>query len=295
MTKSQVPVPFFKQAGEEGQVRTGVVGDSHVLDKDKGDLQVSKYEGLSHLNLDHLYGEEYTSRMFSFLLRMMACSVLFLWQVGVGFSIENDSNVKGTVLFSGKVPRTETRAIQIDASVCGNVAQLSKVQVHTQTLGLQDAVVSVQGVPLSNTTVLSSEPVVRNVQCLFTPRVLATRRGETLAIHNRDPILHNTHITVEKRTVFNVAQVAGSRPITKILKHAGLHAVRCDKHTFMSGMLQVFDHPYFAVTDESGVFHIPNLPPGRYTLVVWHETLGSMEQEITVPPHGVLTVNFEYS
>lgn len=63
----------------------------------------------------------------------------------------------------------------------------------------------------------------------------------------------------------------------------------------MAGSLLVFDHPYFAVTDEFGVFHLPRLPAGTYTIVVWHETLGSLEQEVTVPSQGTVTVNFDYS
>jgi hypothetical protein len=38
--------------------------------------------------------------------------------------------------------------------------------------------------------------------------------------------------------------------------------------------IRVFDHPYFAVTDEQGNFEIRNAPAGEYRLVVWHETNG---------------------
>ena len=62
----------------------------------------------------------------------------------------------------------------------------------------------------------------------------------------------------------------------------------------MAGSLQVFDHPYFAVTDEQGNFQLPSLPAGTYTITVWHETLGSLEQEIVVPSHGLVTINFAY-
>lgn len=33
----------------------------------------------------------------------------------------------------------------------------------------------------------------------------------------------------------------------------------------------VAGHPYYAVTDERGRFELPDVPPGRYELVVWHE------------------------
>jgi hypothetical protein len=42
------------------------------------------------------------------------------------------------------------------------------------------------------------------------------------------------------------------------------------------------DNPYFAVTDENGNFTIADVPPGSYTLAVWHERLGEKSQPVTV-------------
>jgi hypothetical protein len=44
----------------------------------------------------------------------------------------------------------------------------------------------------------------------------------------------------------------------------------------------VFDHPYFAVTGDDGSFKLPVLPPGKYTVRAWHETLGTQDREVTV-------------
>ncbi len=233
--------------------------------------------------------------MVHVVLMAAVYGVLFLGQVEIGFSKENKgSYVKGIVSFHGKIPNTETKHIEVDTAVCGNVAQISGVHVETHTRGLQDVVVSIHGVSVASAMAPPTERSVENANCIFKPEVLAARQGETLAIYNRDPILHNTHITAGKRTVVNVAQVAGSRPILKKLKYTGSHVIRCDKHRFMSATLQVFAHPYFSVTDKRGAFHIPDLPAGTYTMVVWHETLGSLKRKITVPAQGGLTVKFDY-
>lgn len=42
----------------------------------------------------------------------------------------------------------------------------------------------------------------------------------------------------------------------------------------MSGQVRIFDHPYYAVTDDDGRFAIPNAPTGKYRLVVSHERPG---------------------
>jgi uncharacterized protein (DUF2141 family) len=50
----------------------------------------------------------------------------------------------------------------------------------------------------------------------------------------------------------------------------------------MSAYIFVMEHSFFAVTDEAGSYTIPELPPGKYTLGVWHEAFGSKEMEIEV-------------
>ena len=62
----------------------------------------------------------------------------------------------------------------------------------------------------------------------------------------------------------------------------------------MLGFIPVFDHPYFAVTNEQGAFSIPDLPPGNYVLKAWHEETGLKSQEITIPESGEVRVNFEF-
>lgn len=227
----------------------------------------------------------------------MAVFVLFLFgQAGIVFASASDdgSPVTGTVSFRGPLPVAETMLVTADAEVCGKEVLIQTVQVNERTLGLRHVVVSIKGLPSSTHDDVVPTRIIVNAKCSFVPRVSAGRIGDTLEIHNSDPILHNTHIMLGGKTFLNVAQLPGSRPIPKTLQRAGLHVIRCDKHTFRTGALQVFDHPYFAVTDEFGNFQLPQLPVGTYTMVVWHETLGSLEQEITVPSKGPLTINVDF-
>ncbi|MSO83127.1 MAG: carboxypeptidase regulatory-like domain-containing protein [Acidobacteria bacterium] len=50
----------------------------------------------------------------------------------------------------------------------------------------------------------------------------------------------------------------------------------------MNAYANVVPHPFFAVTREDGRFEIKGLPPGSYTIEVWHEQLGTQSQSITV-------------
>jgi hypothetical protein len=52
----------------------------------------------------------------------------------------------------------------------------------------------------------------------------------------------------------------------------------------MSGVIVVMDHPYYAASDEKGAFRLADVPPGEYSLKVWHEKLGEKTQKVKVEP-----------
>jgi len=70
--------------------------------------------------------------------------------------------------------------------------------------------------------------------------------------------------------------------------------VVCDTHAWMLAYVHVFDHAFFAVTDEDGAFSIPNVAAGTYILKAWHEDAGIRSQEIIVAEQGDLRVGFEF-
>jgi hypothetical protein len=48
--------------------------------------------------------------------------------------------------------------------------------------------------------------------------------------------------------------------------------LKCDIHTWMTGYVWAFDHPYAAVTKEDGSYEIKNVPAGsELSIVGWHE------------------------
>ena len=51
------------------------------------------------------------------------------------------------------------------------------------------------------------------------------------------------------------------------------------------------DHPYYAVTKPDGSFSIDGVPPGKYTLVAWHERTGKSEQTVEVAANGAAKVS----
>ncbi len=106
------------------------------------------------------------------------------------------------------------------------------------------------------------------------------RQGQILKITNSDPIGHNMNLTPWKGKSFNPllprATVASKATfdVPSLLAQPRPFPVKCNIHSWESAYVSVFDHPYFAVTDENGSFEIRHVPAGEVKLVFWQEKLG---------------------
>ena len=76
--------------------------------------------------------------------------------------------------------------------------------------------------------------------------------------------------TINPEFNFAMPKVVKKKAI-KILKAEYSIKIKCDVHSWMKAYVSVFDHPYFAVTDDSGRYQIENVPIGNYEVVAWHE------------------------
>jgi plastocyanin len=157
---------------------------------------------------------------------------------------------------------------------------------------LANVVVYVRDVPAGRPA--AAEPVTMdNLKCRFVPHVLAATVGQTLVIHNSDPFLHDAHAWLGTKTLFNRALIKGST-IREPLEEPGLIHINCNvRHTWMQAHVFVSPNPYHAVTDQSGRFRIDGVPPGTYTVTMWHELVGSKDQQVTVADGQATTLDGE--
>ena len=196
------------------------------------------------------------------------------------------SALRGRVTFNGPMPRPEWLRVPRDSAFCGSSIPKETLHVDPHSHGVADAIVSIEGVEKGKPFPMEQGVKIENRRCRFVPRVQATTVGAAMVITNEDPILHNTRLrkeTAQGATLLNVAMPKGVPPIQRTLNEPGLLLVLCAAHPFMRATIQVFEHPYFAVTDATGNFEITAIPPGTYVVRVWHETLGFSEQTLTVP------------
>ncbi len=124
----------------------------------------------------------------------------------------------------------------------------------------------------------------------FVPHVLAIVAGTTVDFPNSDFTFHNV-FSLSKTKTFDLGRYAAGRSKSVRFDKPGIVRVFCEIHAHMSAYILVFSHRYFAVTDEDGRYRIPNVPPGTYSIVAWHEAMTPVTRRITVAD-GDADVNF---
>jgi plastocyanin len=117
----------------------------------------------------------------------------------------------------------------------------------------------------------------------FVPHVLAITRGSTVAFPNADPIFHNV-FSLSRVASFDLGRYPQGQARSRTFQTAGLVKLYCRIHSQMSAAILVLDHPYFATPADDGTFRLPEVPPGAYTIVGWHERVGERAVAIRVEP-----------
>ncbi len=210
--------------------------------------------------------------------------------------IADAGSIIGNVRFVESPPKLEPVKVSKDQDYCGETLPNETYLVDAND-GLKNAVVFVEAAPPGTPADPQKLNLIENNGCLYSPRILAMQKGERLRVRNNDPKLHIPHSYLNDKTVFMLSLPFKNTLLdaTQKIRDAGVLKLVCDTHSWMIGFVHVFDHPYFAVTDEKGSFSIPNLPAGVYTLKAWHEDAGLRSQEIIVSDSGEIRVNFEFS
>ena len=214
-----------------------------------------------------------------------------------GLTAPTGATIVGRVIFRGTVPPPEVIPVTRNPETCGESQSIQPMIVDPVSHGVKDTVVSLalhDESVMPTTDAPSTISTITNRTCAFHPRIGIAKTGDFLETRNDDPVMHNTHIYADNRTFLNVALVAGGKPVQKKVRSPGLMKVTCDAHPFMHGFVMVIDHDFVATTDVLGRFSIAGVPPGKHEISLWHETLGALKKQVTVPPQGTVTVTFEY-
>ncbi|MSP38795.1 MAG: hypothetical protein EXR70_09930 [Deltaproteobacteria bacterium] len=198
--------------------------------------------------------------------------------------------ISGKVIFKGTHSAGKL-SVGKDKEVCGDAKQDPLVQVGSDG-GLKNAVVQIAG--LSQGKAPSKDALLDQAKCEYVPHVLVVPTGATVAIKNSDGILHNVHTQSQLNAPFNRAQPKYLKEIKEQFAKPEIISLRCDVHGWMSGWIVVTDNVYFDVSRADGTFMLTDVPAGKYSLEVWHETLGSAAQQVELKSGETVNVTFEF-
>lgn len=202
--------------------------------------------------------------------------------------------IVGVVKFVGKIPVSNRFMVNKDHQVCGQEKTSEEFVVGTDQ-GVRWAVISVKkDFNFVETRELKSV-LLDQKGCQFFPHVLLARTGDDVKISNPDGVLHNFHTYSVDNIPVNKAQPGFKKEMRVSFEKPEIFRIGCDAHSWMSGWIAVFDHPFAAVSDEKGNFRIDGVPAGKRTLQIWHEVLGQVAWEIDVKPDAETVAVFKLS
>lgn len=209
------------------------------------------------------------------------------------------ATISGKVTYKGAPPQPAKLRMDADPACAqqhagGAIAQ--QLVVDQATKGVQYAFVSiVSGLPAGDYPAPKTAAVFDQKGCLYEPRVMGVQVNQPVEIRNSDATLHNVNAKPAQSTPFNLAMPTQGMKITKTFtKPEIMVPVKCNVHPWMQAYIGVVAHPYFSVSGSDGSFTIKGLPAGTYTVQMWHETLGTKAETVTVEDGGSANIRYEF-
>ncbi len=245
------------------------------------------------------------------LIRITTIGLLCLLLLGAGqakrsapdkyvpIEVTSGGTISGIVRFEGTRPQAERVDITTKEEICHSEPVFGEKLVVSKELKVRWAVVSLKNIKTGKAFEEHKDPKKRPTLdqngCVFNPHIVLVGKGKPLKLLNSDGVLHNVHTWPKKNRSKNIAMPGPVKELTVKFRRPERIRVTCDIHRWMEAWIIVTEHPYFAVSDEKGKFELTDVPPGKYTLRVWHETLGEFEQEVEVKAKAKSSVEFVLS
>jgi plastocyanin len=157
-----------------------------------------------------------------------------------------------------------------------------------------DAVVYIDSIPGKKFEAPKEHAKMDQRKLAFKPHVLPVLVGTTVDFLNSDDVLHNVFSPDQCSGKFNLGSWPKGHIKSFTFKEPGCNpTLLCNVHPEMEGYVIVLETPYFAVSDKDGSYTIKDVPPGKYTLKIWHEKLKGKDAQVEVPATGGATADFE--
>ena len=210
------------------------------------------------------------------------------------------ASVSGKISFEGTVPPAEKVKLNADPKCAAMHKEgLERWQLHVKDGGLADVLVYVKSGAKGTYPIPSEAVLLDQKGCDYSPHMVAMRAGQPLKIRNSDDTLHNIHPRPTANPEFNIGQPRqGMESVREgekgFTKPEVMIPVGCDVHPWMRAYISVFDHPFYAVSNEGGTFEIKGLPAGEYEIEAFHGKLKGQTQKLTVKDAEAAKLDFSF-
>lgn len=218
-------------------------------------------------------------RMFAGMAALLAAAWIDSAGAYEAADVKDGGTIVGEVVVEGGVPSKKVEVTK-DQEVCGKEKDPQDLLVRDGKL--VNAVVSLADVQKGKKMEAPAAPTLDQKGCEYKPHVVFLTPDQEMKILNSDGILHNIHTYSKKNPPVNIAQPKFKKEVKAKFAQPEAIDVRCDAHGWMAGTVVVMDHPYYTATDDKGSFKLSDVPPGEYTVKVWHAKLGEKTEKVKV-------------
>ncbi len=197
---------------------------------------------------------------------------------------------------AGPVQRTIVCVFLLLNCVCAHSQQSLRAHVELMRNGhrLKDASKAVVWLTPVGATVETPKQQASEIPKLvqqdksFHPSLVVIPVGGKVEFPNHDPFFHNVFSLFEGKRFDLGLYESGTTRFVQFDK-PGISFIFCNIHAEMSAVVIALATPYYAVSDARGEFSIPNVPPGRYEVQIFHsavapDALRALNREITIGP-----------
>jgi hypothetical protein len=203
------------------------------------------------------------------------CSLTIVSMLSAGAFSLHAGDITGTVTLKGTPPKEADIPQAKEHADCGKLVGGAPT-THHYVVGkggeLANVVVVLKGATGGPKGEAAAPIILDQKKCTYVPQILAAQVGQKILVKNSDPVMHNVRtVPMAGNKDMNQAQGPSAPDLVYMpTKPENFLKFQCDVHNWMFAWVSVFDHPYFAVTDESGKYTIKNVPDGKYTIQAFH-------------------------
>ena len=123
----------------------------------------------------------------------------------------------------------------------------------------------------------------------FEPELLIIPAGSKVSFPNLDPIFHNI-FSLSRAQSFDLGYYSEGKTRDVIFQKEGIVQVYCHVHPEMYGVIVVTSSKWTGHPSPDGSFSWPDVPAGKYRLMVWQRSAGLLHKSITIPQSGSVQV-----